>query len=183
MWEGLLNNIHLCFPSPGYTLIVYVKCTTMPLDGGLGIMAAVAFSSKFVKQSQFPAWHNESFEKIPKEDVGFFEAEEYGLWHSRCGINLGRLTETNLYAVTRLLQSLDAYRSIQDQYREKEWYEAPRSKYRLCGRVREAKRNVQRNVSQEWSHVNVRFLKWDTFLIRKTTLLSIGSWELFPVCA
>jgi hypothetical protein len=81
----------------------------MPLDGGLGITTAVAIGSKFVQRSQFGAWHDavydkeldkslktaESFEKIPKEDVDFFEAEEYRLQHSRCEINLGTSTETN----------------------------------------------------------------------------------------
>ena len=79
----------------------------MPLDGGLGVTAAVAFGFKFVQRSQFPARHDavydkeldkclktaESFEKIPKEDVDFFEAEEYSLQHSRCGINLCTSTE------------------------------------------------------------------------------------------
>jgi hypothetical protein len=81
----------------------------MPLDGGLGITTAVAFGSKFVQRSQFPARHDavfdkeldkclktaETFEKISKEDVDFFEAEEYNLHHSRCGINTCTSTETD----------------------------------------------------------------------------------------
>ena len=65
-------------------------------------MTAVAIGSKFVQRSQFAARHDavydkelgkslktaESFEKIPKEDVDFFEAEEYRLQHSRCMVNL-----------------------------------------------------------------------------------------------
>jgi hypothetical protein len=86
----------------------------MPLDGGLGITAAVAIGSKFVQWSQFPARHDavydkeldkslktaESFKKIPEEDVDFFEAEEYSLRHSRCGANLG--TSTGLIRILSL---------------------------------------------------------------------------------
>ena len=70
----------------------------MPLDGGIGITAAVALTSKFVERSRFSSRHDiiydkelekslktaESFQKIPKEDVDFFEAEEYNLLHSKC---------------------------------------------------------------------------------------------------
>jgi hypothetical protein len=70
----------------------------MPVDGGIGITAAVAIGSKFIERSKFPARHDviydkeldkslraaESFEKIPKEDVDFFEAEEYISLHSKC---------------------------------------------------------------------------------------------------
>jgi hypothetical protein len=70
----------------------------MPLDAGLGIAAAVAFSSKFVERSKFSSRHDaiydkeleksskaaERFQNVPKEDVDFFEAEEYNLLHSKC---------------------------------------------------------------------------------------------------
>ena len=70
----------------------------MPLDGGIGITAAVAIGSKFIERSEFPSRHDaiydkelekslsaaESFQKIPKEDVDFFEAEEYHLLHTKC---------------------------------------------------------------------------------------------------
>jgi hypothetical protein len=70
----------------------------MPLDGGIGITAAVAFTSKFVERSKFSSRHDatydkelenslrtaDCFQKIPKEDVDFFEAEEYNLLHSKC---------------------------------------------------------------------------------------------------
>jgi hypothetical protein len=73
----------------------------MPLDGGIGIAAAVAIGSKFIEPSKFPSRHDaiydkelekslraaESFEKIPKEDVDFFEAEAYNSLHSRCVVS------------------------------------------------------------------------------------------------
>ena len=68
------------------------------VDGGLGISAAVAIGSKFIERSKFSLRHSvsydqeveknlktaERFEKIPKEDVDYFEAEEYNLLHSKC---------------------------------------------------------------------------------------------------
>jgi hypothetical protein len=69
----------------------------MPLDGGIGITAGIAIGSKFIERSKFSSRHDaihdkefekslraaESFEKISKEDVDFFEAEEYNLLHSK----------------------------------------------------------------------------------------------------
>jgi hypothetical protein len=74
-----------------------VPVTTM-VDGGLGISAAVAIGSKFIEPSKFSSRHDGSydkevekslyvadrFEKIPKEDVDYFEAEVYNALHSKC---------------------------------------------------------------------------------------------------
>ena len=48
------------------------------------------------------------------------------------------------------------YRCVQDEYKEKEWYREPTTKFKLRGRVREAKRRLQSSVSRERSHVDVR---------------------------
>jgi hypothetical protein len=58
--------------------------------------------------------------------------------------------------VIRSLKSLSDYRSVQEEYKGKEWYKEPISKFRLRGRVRETKRQVQSSVSQERTHVDVR---------------------------
>jgi hypothetical protein len=68
------------------------------MDGGVGISAAVAIAAKFIEPSKFTSRHSacydqeaekslktaERFEKIPKEDVDYFEAEEYNSLHSKC---------------------------------------------------------------------------------------------------
>ena len=67
-------------------------------DGGIGISAALAIGSKFIERSKFSSRHYaihdleaekslktaERFEKIPKEDVDYFEAAEYNSLHLRC---------------------------------------------------------------------------------------------------
>ena len=76
-----------------------IRLTIHPImiDGGIGITAAVAFASKFVERSKF-SWRHEvtydkeveksqkiadRFQKIPREDIDYFEAEEYNALHSR----------------------------------------------------------------------------------------------------
>jgi hypothetical protein len=65
--------------------------------------------------------------------------------------------ELNQYVVVRSLKSLVVYRNDQEEYKAKDWYKEPVSKFRLRGRVRESKRQVQYSVSQERTHVDVRF--------------------------
>jgi GATA zinc finger len=65
--------------------------------------------------------------------------------------------ELNRYVVVRSLKSLSVYRNAQEEYKAKDWYKEPVSKFRLRGRVRESKRQVQYSVSQERTHVDVRF--------------------------
>jgi hypothetical protein len=59
--------------------------------------------------------------------------------------------------MVRSLKSLSVYRNAQEEYKAKDWYKDLVSKLRLRGRVRESKRQVQSSVSQERSHVDVRF--------------------------
>ena len=63
----------------------------------------------------------------------------------------------NQSTALRSLKSLSVYRNTREEYKTKDWSKEPVSKFRLRGRVREAKRQVQSSVSQERTHVDVRF--------------------------
>ena len=68
------------------------------VDGGIGITATAALASNLIQRSRFPSRHNASYEQeaekslktgvrfdmIPKEDVDYFEAEEYNSLRSKC---------------------------------------------------------------------------------------------------
>ncbi|KAF8874212.1 kinase-like domain-containing protein, partial [Gymnopilus junonius] len=121
----------------------------MPLDGGVGISAAVAIGAKFIERSKFTARHDgiydkeaekrvklaDRFDRIPKEDVDHFELDEYNWLHSKT------------------LEDLLNYKNVQDEYKSMEWYEQFFQKYRTRGRVRKAKRQVQSSIVKEGLHI------------------------------
>lgn len=141
------------------------------VDAGVGIAAVVSIGSKFIERSKFTARHElscdkeaeksarlvERFDRIPKEDVDQFELEGYNSLHSKYAAERSHSSVMSDYYVPnyRSTENLQHYRSVQEEYKQKEWIKKPLQKAKTRRKVRQAKRALQNSSAQEECHVHV----------------------------